>query len=194
MSQTCLEDGEADTGPAGLSTLTWTEAWVKLLQFATDQGAAQVGETVRDIQQDAVLPLHDQCPEDRADLLGAAEEVWDAMVVQAGTSDRGTVPSLCVRLQELLNRLRLCPSALSDVRQGTILLAQVTVGNLLDPFSHAPTTAQEWLYPAAIAEHDALARGHIATAPSTSPVMTVLLSQRCPALLQISDDGIPELF
>ena len=193
VPQTCLEECEAATSPARISTMTWTEAWTKLLQFATDQGSAQVGETIRDVQQDTVLPLQDQCPEDRADLLAVAEEVWAAMVVQADTDDQGAVPSLCVRLQELLNRLRLCPSALSGVRQGTVLLAQVTVGNLLDPFSHAPTTAQEWLYPAAIAEHEALARGHIATAPSTSPVVTTLLSQRCPALLQIPDDGIPEL-
>ena len=192
--QTHIEEEETLANSAVVLPMTWEGAWLQLLQFATEQGSSLIGEIIRDTRQDTVLPLQDQCPEDRTDLLAAAEAIWTAMVAQADTANYAAIPSLCVQLQELLNRLRLCPSALSGVRQGAILLAQVTVGNLLDPFSYAPTTAQEWLYPAAIAEHGTLARGHIATAPSVTQVMTVLLSQRCPALSTIPDDGVPELF
>ncbi|CAE7359520.1 unnamed protein product [Symbiodinium necroappetens] len=175
------------------SGLTWESAWQQVLQFALEHGTAMVGEVIRDSQQDAVLPLQDDSPEDRADLLAAAEELWMVLQAAAGLADAAAVPSLCVRLQELLNRVRQCPSALSGIRQGTLLMAQITVGNLLDPYSYAPTTAQEWLFPAAIAEHGALARGHIATMPSASQAMTALLAKRCPALLRIPDDGVPDL-
>ena len=136
LQHTCIEESGDTTRPAAPPPLTWEAAWQQVLQFAVEQGATQVGEITRDAQQDAVLPLHDQCPEDRVELLATAEEIWEEMAAIANSTYRGVALSLCVRLQELLNRLRLCPSALSGVRQGTLLLAQVTVGNLLDPFSY----------------------------------------------------------
>ena len=188
-SHTQLLDVDEPVPPAETG-LTWEMAWQQVLQFALEHGSALVGEVIRDPQQDTVLPLQDQSPEDRPDLLVAAEELWMVLHTAAGGAEVAMVPSLCVRLQELLNRVRQCPSAISGIRQGTLLMAQITVGNLLDPYSFAPTTAQEWLFPAAIAEHGALVKGHIATVPSASQAMTALLAQRCPALLQIPEDGL----
>ena len=45
-------------------------------------------------------------------ILATAEEIWEEMAAIANSTYRGVALSLCVRLQELLNRLRLCPSAL----------------------------------------------------------------------------------
>ncbi|CAE7243796.1 pol [Symbiodinium sp. KB8] len=186
---TQLVDGP-EVVSADFGGMSWEAAWLQLLQFATEHGSIHVGEVIRDLQQDTVLPLQEQNPEGRGELLEAAEDVWLAMTAATELQEPGTVHNLCVRLQELLNRLRMCPSAVSGVRQGTLLLAQVTVGNLLDPYSYAPTTAQEWLFPTAIAEHGSLARGHIATQPSAAQAMRVLLAQRCPALVQIPEDGV----
>ncbi|CAE7199873.1 ABHD8 [Symbiodinium necroappetens] len=169
--RTQLLEVEEPVRPTADAGLTWELAWQQVLQFALEHGTAMVGEVIRDPQQDTVLPLQDQSPEDRTDLLSAAEDLWMVLQAAAGLADAAVVPSLCVRLQELLNRVRQCPSALSGIRQGTLLMAQITVGNLLDPYSFAPTTAQEWLFPAANAEHGALARGHIATMPSASQAM-----------------------
>ena len=111
-----------------------------------------------------------------------------------GALCRPQARTLCLRLQEVLNQLRMCPSALSGVRQGVVLLAQATVGNLLDPYAYAPTTAQEWLYPAAIVEHGSLVKGHVPSEVSRCPEIQTLLAQRCPAFWEVSEDGIPELF
>ncbi|CAE7906492.1 pol, partial [Symbiodinium necroappetens] len=156
--QTQVVDSSEPAHP-DLGGMSWEAAWLQLLQFATEHGSALVGEVIRDPQQDMVLPLQDQTPEDRSEILEAAEDTWLAMLAALDIQEPGAVHTLCVRMQDLLSRLRMCPSAVSGVRQGIILLAQVTLGNLLDPYSYAPTTAQEWLFPTAIAEHGSLARG-----------------------------------
>ena len=170
---------------------SWESAWRRLLAYTLSQGSAFVGDIMRDGRQDEVLPLQDE-GDHRGDLLVAAEELWQALQLYHEGNYEGAFASLCFRLQETLNHLRRCPSALSGVRQGVVVLAQVTVGNLLDPYSYAPSTAQEWLFPTAIAEHGELLRGYIATTPSPQPEVQALLSQRCPAFWE-ADDGIAEL-
>ncbi|CAE7211553.1 CEP2 [Symbiodinium necroappetens] len=159
---------------------------------ASGDGSALVGEVMRDSMQDEVMPLQD-ATELRSDVLVAAEELWQALVLYRDGDGEGAFPSLCLRLQDILNQLRMCPSSLSGVRQGVILLAQVTVGNILDPYSFAPSTAQEWLFPAAIVEHGSLLRGHLPTEISARPEVQVLLARRCPVFWE-ADDGIAELF
>ena len=179
------------TGGETELSLSWESAWRRLLAFTLAQGSAFVGDVMRDGRQDEVLPLQEE-GDHRGDLLVATEELWQALQLYQEGNCEGAFASLCLRLQEALNHLRRCPSALSGVRQGMLVLAQVTVGNLLDPYSYAPSTAQEWLFPTAIVEHGELLRGHIAATPSTQPEVQVLLSRRCPAFWE-ADDGIAEL-
>ena len=179
----------AAPGDGGLS---WESAWQHVLSFAVSQGSALVGEVMRDSMQDEVMPLQD-ATELRSDVLVAAEELWQALELYRDGDGEGAFPSLCLRLQDILNQLRMCPSSLSGVRQGVILMAQVTVGNILDPYSFAPSTAQEWLYPTAIVEHGSLLRGHLPTEISAKPEVQVLLARRCPVFWE-ADDGIAELF
>ena len=183
-------DIPADHWEAELS-LSWESAWRRLLAFVLTQGSAYVGDVLRDGRQDEVLPLSDES-DHRDDLMAATEELWQALQLYHEGNYDGAFASLCFRLQEMLNHLRMCPSALSGIRQGVLVLAQATVGNLLDPYSFAPSTAQEWLFPTAIVEHGDLLRGHIATVPSSQPEVQVLLSHRCPAFWE-ADDGIAEL-
>ncbi|CAE7285224.1 unnamed protein product [Symbiodinium microadriaticum] len=187
---TPILDGPGPTGGGG--PLSWESAWRQLLLFALEQGGSLIGETTRDTPQDAVLPLQDTA-DHRQDVMEFAEAAWQAMLSFRDGDGTEAFAPLCLRLQELLNQLRMCPSSLSGARQGAVLLAQVTVGNILDPFSFAPSTAQEWLFPAAVVEHGGLLRGHIAAEASSRPEMQVLLSRRCPAFWE-ADDGIAELF
>ena len=83
LQHTCIEDGGEYTRPTVPPSLTWAGAWLQILQFVTEQGTTYVGEIIRDPQQDAVLPLHDQCPEDRVELLATAEAIWDDMALAA---------------------------------------------------------------------------------------------------------------
>ena len=185
---------EIQEAPAGQSaTLTWEAAWRQLLLFAVEHGTALIGETVRDSGQDAVLPLQD-ATEARQEIIASAESLWGALQDACDADVTSLCATLCLRLQEVLNQLRLCPSALGGVRQGVVLLAQVTVGNLLDPYAYAPSTAQEWLYPAAIVEHGSLAKGHVPHEISQCPAIQTLLARRCPAFWEVPGDGITELF
>ena len=79
----------------------------------------------------------------------------------------------------------MCSNALPQVRQGLIVAAHSAVGELLDPFSFAPATGQEWLHPALLVERGGPFRGFVATTASTSEVMQQLLMQPCPFLSQV---------
>ena len=179
----------------------WESAWFRLLGFALDNGEALIGELTRDSSQDAVLPLQDVA-DNRQDIINIAEELWTGLWSlrnpEASQADAGVrtaaFGAACLKLQEFLNQVRLCPTALGGIRQGTMLMALVTVGNLFDPYSYAPTTAQEWLYPAAVLEHGELAQGHIASEVPNCSDMQILASRRCPVIWEVADDGIAELF
>ncbi|CAE7235242.1 unnamed protein product, partial [Symbiodinium necroappetens] len=174
--------------PAGdrQPSLDWPAAWAKLAEFAAENGADIIGELCVSPEQDAAIPLvHNVDVEE--DTVSTSNEAWAAVLAFVGTPDPAMVPAMCGRMQDVLNRLRLCPTALPRVRQGLVLLAQATLGNVLDPFSFAPATCQEWLYPAALLEHGTPLRGYLASSASSSSVVQVLLSQGCP-MAQIGED------
>ena len=157
-----------------------------LAEFAAENGAELVGEMCVSPEQDAAIPLvHNAAVEEET--VSTSNEAWAAVLAFVGTPSPELVPALCGRMQDVLNRLRLCPSALPRVRQGLVLLAQATLGNVLDPFSFAPATCQEWLYPAVLLEHGTPLLGYLASSASSSSVVQVLLSQGCP-MARIGED------
>ena len=181
------EHNEAEPVP-----LTWNSAWMQVASYMFLNGAAYIGELARDPQQDAVLPLVDQVT-DRQDLLEKAEILWGELSGFQAARDPAAIPILVRHLREVLNHARQCPSAVPGLRQGTLALAQATLGNLLDPFNFAPETAQEWLFPSALIEQPALIRGHVAVEPGDSEVIRLLLGPGCPSSWDDAGDGIAEL-
>ncbi|CAE7208415.1 unnamed protein product, partial [Symbiodinium microadriaticum] len=185
-SVTTISAGDGPHIPPGDGPppLDWSSAWTKLAAFAAENGADMVGDLSSSPEQDAAIPL---APDDSIaeETVATAAEAWAAVLA--------FVPAMCGRMQDVLNRLRLCPAALPRVSQGLVLLAQATLGNVLDPFSFAPATPQEWLYPATLLEHGTPLRGYLASSASSSEVVQVLLSQGCPmATIGEDDDGISE--
>ena len=180
----------SDAPPAhdgdGQPSLDWPAAWAKLAEFAAENGTELIGELCVSPEQDAAIPLvHNVAVEEET--VTTSDEAWAAILAFVGTPTPSLVPTMCGRMQDVLNRLRLCPSALPRVRQGLVLLAQATLGNVLDPFSFAPATCQEWLYPATLLEHGTPLRGYLASSASSSSVVQVLLSQGCP-MARIGED------
>ena len=166
--------------------LDWPAAWAKLAAFAAENGTELVGELCVSPEQEAAIPLvHNAAVEEET--IATSNEAWAAVLAFVGTPNPALVPALCGRMQDVINRLRVCPSALPRVRQGLVLLAQATLGNVLDPFSFAPATCQEWLYPATLLEHGTPLRGYLASSSSSSAVVRVLLSQGCP-MARIGED------
>ena len=151
-------DGPPIPPGEGQPILDWPSAWAKLAEFTTENGAELIGDLSTSPEQDAAVPLS---PDDSVEeeTVVTSNEAWAAVLAFVGTPDRELVPAMCGRMQDILNRLRLCPNALPRVRQGLVLLAQATLGNVLDPFSFAPATRQEWLYPATLLEHGTPLRG-----------------------------------
>ena len=172
----------------GQPCLDWPAAWAKLATFAAENGTELVGELCVSPEQEAAIPLvHNTAVEEET--IATSNEAWAAVLAFVGMPDPALVPALCGRMQDVINRLRVCPSALPRVRQGLVMLAQATLGNVLDPFSFAPATCQEWswLYPATLLEHGTPLRGYLASSASSSVVVRVLLSQGCP-MARIGED------
>ena len=76
--------------------------------------------------------------------------------------------------------VRLCPNALPRLPQGLVLAMQVTLGNILDPYSYAPSTAQEWLYPSLLLEHGGPFVGYIPPLVSAQVPAQVLATAALP--------------
>ncbi|CAE7210150.1 unnamed protein product [Symbiodinium sp. CCMP2592] len=152
-----VELATEETGPpaAELSSpatrptaLTWTQAWLYMLKFAADNGDAVIGEVATSDTQDLAMPLPKDGLEPAA-VVAAADKVWQELVQllrEPGTTS-DLLASLYHSLAQILHHIRSSPGALSQVRQGLVVAAQISAGNLLDPFSYAPATAQEWLFP-----------------------------------------------
>ena len=128
-----------DVGPPTDGLPTWQEAWMQVAMHMAEHGAELIGDMARDAQQDAVLPLQDQC--DGQGLTAASEEVWGELGSVVASGDVSRLPQLVQRLRMVLNHARQCPSALPGIRQGILGLAQASLGNLFDPFEFAPSTA-----------------------------------------------------
>ncbi|OLQ06438.1 hypothetical protein AK812_SmicGene10271 [Symbiodinium microadriaticum] len=131
---------------------SWFTAWLQVISFAVSQGSDLIGELASNAEQNSMLPLHpDSQLEDAT--VAQAHVLWLELGQMVATPNEGSMAGLYARLRDFLQMVRLCPNALPRVQQGLVLALQVTLGNILDPYSYAPSTAQEWLYPSLLLEH-----------------------------------------
>ena len=160
---------------------SWFMAWLQVMQFALEQGQDLIGELTSLAAQDAGLPLH---PDLQAEpqVRRQAQDLWARVgtVVQSRASS--DMEDLYRNMQETLQQLRLCPNALPHLHQGLVLAIHVTLGTILDPYSYAPSTAQEWLYPGLLLEHGCPCAGFVPATATTEPAMALLLRTQCPFL------------
>ena len=164
---------------------TWVSAWLCLASFAVDQGADLIGELSNDDGQSALLPLP-VTEEDCTPLIQQAEQTWLALKDCVAAKGEKDIFPVCLALYQTLQSLRQQPLAVPRVRQGLILAAHLTVGGLLDPYSYAPATLQEWLYPALLIEQGGPCKGYLPSAISSAPEVQGLLSLPCPFAAQLA--------
>ncbi|CAE7197238.1 DRC5 [Symbiodinium sp. CCMP2592] len=166
----------AAPGPAAGS---WIASWLAILRFAVDNGAELIGELSRSPQQDLVLPL---AWDDQAQdvVLSMANAAWTMLEGAVADPVQADLQALFLSLSEALHGVRRCANALPLLRQGLLVAALMSLGGLRDPFSFAPATAQEWLFPDLLLEAGAPLRGFVASAPSTDPHVQVLLHMPSP--------------
>ena len=157
----------------------WFSCWLRLISFAVENGNERVGDLARDPVQAASFPAPlEDCEADVA--VACAQQVWEAMRVMADKKDAAQAHPLCQALHQVLARIRGAPSVLPSVPQGVLLAAHITQGALLDPYSYAPATLQEWLFPSALLEQGIPLKGYIALQASTAPEVQGLLLHPCP--------------
>ncbi|CAE7561058.1 unnamed protein product [Symbiodinium sp. CCMP2592] len=177
----------ADEGPELLpgalaaSAGPWVEAWMAMLRFCVDSGSDMVGDVAQCPQQDACLPLTLDAQAQEA-TLQTAESTWMALVNAVSEPTQADLQELHRLLQTALHCLRKCTDVLPRVRQGLLVASLLTTGGLLDPFSFAPSTAQEWLFPSLLLEAEVQLRGFIARDASQDPRVQVLLRLPSPFL------------
>ncbi|CAE7228127.1 unnamed protein product, partial [Symbiodinium necroappetens] len=160
-SSTVVDDPELlPAARASGDSPDWSSAWLRLVRYIVDHGDAVIGELSHSAEQDAVLPILSD-PEMAAGLAQQLEETWVLLVDVTRSGDVQRMPRLYAALSDSLQRLRICPEVLPMARQGLVAAAQLTLGNLLDPFGYAPSTAQEWLFPALLVEHGGPYVGHL---------------------------------
>ncbi|CAE7725185.1 unnamed protein product [Symbiodinium sp. CCMP2592] len=181
-AQTLIAEGEVElsspaTRPAAMS---WTQAWLYMLRFAVDNGDAVIGEVATSDTQDLAMPLQKDGLEP-AVVVAAAEKVWQDLVqlLREPSTTSDMTASLYHSLAQILHHIRSSPGALGQVRQGLVVAAQLSAGNLLDPFSFAPATAQEWLFPNMLIERGEPLKGFIAAAMAEEHHLRALLMLPC---------------
>ena len=78
----------------------------------------------------------------------AAHALWTRLkqLVESGEESE-TYPTL-EKMHELLVQLRQCPAVLPHLPQSLLVAIQTSLSGISDPFSYAPSTAQEWYFPA----------------------------------------------
>ena len=162
---------------------SWFGHWLVLVEFLVNNGGEEIGELTSDPEQEAILPLTATGADDSA-VGHLARQIWDALHVVMEHRSITAMPALCNALQDLLLRLRSDCTTLPRVKQGVVLAAQLVLGNVLDPYSFAPATAQEWLLPATLVERGGPFKGYLPQAMSATPEVIGLLSRPCPFLPQ----------
>ncbi|CAE7740616.1 unnamed protein product [Symbiodinium sp. CCMP2592] len=168
-------------GALAASAGPWVEAWMAMLRFCVDSGSDMVGDVAQCPQQDACLPLTlDAQAQDAT--LQTAESTWMALVNAVSDPTQADLQELHRLLQTALHCLRKCTDVLPRVRQGLLVASLLTTGGLLDPFSFAPSTAQEWLFPSLLLEAEVQLRGFVARDASQDPRVQVLLRLPSPFL------------
>ena len=178
--------------PTGTPTSSWFGHWLQLASFAIQNGNDVVGDLAHDVEQELALPLPaaDTDPE-QARLLG--QQTWEALQLVVRDQAEHLMLSMCLALHRTLQAIRSAPSVLPEVRQGVLLAAHFTSGGLLDPYSFAPATPQEWLFPSALVERGGPYRGYLAASASLAPEVQGILLQPCPYVpAQVNDSPLEE--
>ena len=167
------------TGSRPLEAPTWASSWLCLASFAVEHGADLIGELSSDDAQAAFLPIS-VTDEDCTSVTQQAEHTWQELRNCVAAPGEKDIFPVCLALYQTLQSLRQLPSAVPRVRQGLVLAAHLTVGGLLDPYSYAPATLQEWLYPALLIEQGGPCKGYLPSVTSSAPEVQGLLSLPCP--------------
>ncbi|CAE7892628.1 unnamed protein product, partial [Symbiodinium necroappetens] len=179
VQETQIEEDEEMIPDVSALPPSWLASWLRLAVFAISNGSDLVGELAKNAQQDTLLPLHsDGGLRERA--LGLAEEAWSLLQSVTASGDGSGMADLYMVLQDALQHLRLCPEVLPHIRQGLLLSMHLTLGVLLDPYSYAPATAQEWLYPALLVESKGPFSGFVPQDMAKDIDVQVLLTVPCP--------------
>ena len=160
-------------------SLSWFTSWLQVMSFAVNQGSDLIGELATNAEQDTMLPLHPDAQIEDA-TVAQAEALWIELVHMNTAPQEQQMDGLYARFREFLQMVRLCPNALPKIRQGLMLALQVTLGHVLDPYSYAPSTAQEWLYPSVLLEHGGPYVGYIPPLISNQVAVQVLVTAPCP--------------
>ncbi|CAE7687206.1 unnamed protein product [Symbiodinium sp. CCMP2592] len=160
--------------------VSWRTAWLQAVAYVVANGGDPIGELDTSPEQDAVWPLQ---TDDTAteDVQAEAATFWKTLGVFMQQAQDEQFPGMVASCQELLQRIRLCPSSLPGIQQGVLVAIHVTLGNILDFQQYGPATAQEWLYPSLLLEHGCECRGMIPR--QMSDAMRPLLSIPCPYLV-----------
>ena len=166
-----------DTQP--LEPPSWFTSWLQVISFAVSQGSELIGELASSAEQDSMLPLHPD-PQLEEATVAQAQVLWVALGQIVASPNEGLMAGLYAQLREFLQMARLCPNALPRMPQGLLLAVQVTLGHILDPYSYAPSTAQEWLYPSLLLEHGGPFVGYIPPLVSAQVPVQVLATVPCP--------------
>ena len=151
------------------------------MSFAVNQGSDLIGELATNAEQETMLPLHPDVQIEDA-TVAQADVLWLELVHMLTSPQERQMDGLYARLREFLQMVRLCPNALPRLKQGLMLALQVTLGHVLDPYSYAPSTAQEWLYPSVLLEHGGPYVGYIPPLLSNQTAVQVLVTVPCPFL------------
>ncbi|OLP94092.1 hypothetical protein AK812_SmicGene23920 [Symbiodinium microadriaticum] len=162
-----------------LESPSWFTAWLQVTSFAVSQGSELIGELASNAEQDSMLPLHPDSQLEDATVV-QAQALWLELGQMVATPNEGLMAGLYAKLRDFLQMVRLCPNALPRLQQGLVLAMQVTLGNILDPYSYAPSTAQEWLYPSILLEHGGPFVGYIPPLVSAQIPVQVLATLPCP--------------
>ena len=176
---TQIDEDEELIPDASASSPSWLASWIRLAGFAISHGGDLIGDLAKHEMQDTILPLSSDgrlCER----TLQLANETWAALQAVAARGDGSGMEDLYMALQESLQHLRLCPEVLPKVRQGLLLSMHLTSGVSLDPYSYAPATAQEWLYPALLVESKGPFSGFVPQEMAQDPDVQMLLTVPCP--------------
>ncbi|CAE7198612.1 unnamed protein product [Symbiodinium sp. CCMP2592] len=157
------DDVELWPDPAPEGPVSWLTAWRRAAQFCCAHGSEKIGEVAADVEQDAIWPLHLGTEAAVLSAQAETEAFWAALPHAISEATEVTSADLVATCQDLLQKLRLCPSALPGTRQGVVVLIQATLGNLMHYQQYGPATAQEWLYPSLLLEHGATCQGILPT-------------------------------
>ena len=171
----------------GAMVMTWASSWRQLASFSVEHGADLIGGLGVDEAQHAVMPLPNDANTSDV-VMQQAEHVWQALKDSVGKRDDSDLLPVCQALHQFLQLIHQNPSVLPQVREGLMLAAHITVGGLLDPYSYAPVTAQEWLYPAMLLEQGGPIRGFLSAEVSSAPEVQGILRQPCPFAASLSGE------